>query len=202
MDRSPVLYAIDDDAKFLAAMTFMAKSLSLEARTFECAESFFESYEPGSHGCALVDLNMPDLNGIGVQARLTELDPDLPFIMITGYADIPSAVEVSSQGAFGFLEKPFIHGDLVAMIRRAMDHSAELEPVRKARLALTMLTPRERDVFDFVVQGYSNSKAGKQLAIGIRTVETHRAALMRKLEVASVIDLVTLKDLLSLGDAT
>jgi FixJ family two-component response regulator len=202
MTRSPVLYVIDDDAGFLTAMEFLAKSLNIEVRTFECAESFFESYKTGNPGCALVDLNMPDLDGIGVQARLNELDPDLPFIMITGYADIPSAVEVTGAGAFGFLQKPFVHSDLVAMIRRALAHSASLEPVRKARYALTLLTPRERDVFDFIVQGYSNSKIGKQLAIGIRTVETHRAALMRKLEVASIIDLITLKDRLSLGDAT
>lgn len=202
MDRSPVLYVIDDDTKFLNAMSFMARSLDLETRTFDCAESFFKSYAPGNPGCALVDLNMPELDGIGVQARLKGLDPDLPFIMITGYADIPSAVEVTGAGAFGFLEKPFVHSDLVAMIHGAMAHSSALEPVRKARHALTLLTPRERDVFDFVVQGYSNSNIGKQLAIGIRTVETHRAALMRKLDVASIIDLITLKDRLSLGDAT
>lgn len=202
MARSPTLYVIDDDSGFLSAMEFLGRSIGVETETFESAETFFSRYEHGSLGCALVDLHMPELNGIGVQARLRDLDPDLPFIMITGYADIPSAVEVAGAGAFGFLEKPFVHSDLVAMIRDAMAHSTELEPVRKARHALTLLTPRERDVFDFVVQGYSNSNIGKQLAIGIRTVETHRAALMRKLDVASIIGLITLKDRLSLGDAT
>lgn len=194
MRQRSILHVIDDDTNFLSAMTFMASGLKIEAKTYESAEAFLKTFIPGIPGCALVDLNLPDLNGIGLQTRLKEVDPDLPFIMITGFADIPSAVEVAGAGAFGFLEKPVDSKSLTKMIRAAMRHSISRNPVRTARKKLEQLSWREREVFDLVVQGCTNLKISEQLALDIKTVEGYRSSMKQKMGAEGLQDLITIKD--------
>jgi two-component system, LuxR family, response regulator FixJ len=201
MRQRSILHVIDDDTNFLSAMTFMASGLKIETKTYESAEAFLKMFIPGISGCALVDLNLPDLNGIGLQARLKELDPDLPFIMITGYADIPSAVAVASAGAFGFLEKPVNAKELTKMIRAAMRHSTSRNPVRAARKKLEELSSREREVFNLVVQGYTNQGIAEHIDLDIKTVEGYRSSMKRTMGAEGLQDLIAIKDRLSRSGA-
>lgn len=202
MNQTPILYIVDDDPEFLNAMSLVGIAMELEPRAFDCPKAFLEAFEPGHVGCTLVDLKMPGLNGISVQSRLRKLDPEFPFIMITGYADIPSAVKVSRGGAFGFVEKPLDMDALKKLIRKAVRQSASLNPTRKARDRLTALTDREREVFELIVQGYSNQTACQHLSINIKTIEAHRSSMMQKLKASCVRDLITLNDRLTLRKAS
>lgn len=202
MKPLPVVYIVDDDPEFLNAMSLFGSAMELDPRAFESSQSFLEAFEPGQVGCALVDLRMPDLNGIGVQAQLKKLDPEFPFIMITGYADVPSALKVSQGGAFGFLEKPVDPSDIKKMIRSAVRQSISLNPTRKARGMLATLTDRERDVFELVVLGYSNQKASEHLSINIKTIESHRSSMMKKLKACCLQDLIAFNNKISMRKAS
>lgn len=202
MKQASVLYIVDDDPEFLNAMSLIGAVMELEPRAFGCPKAFLKAFEPGQVGCALVDLRMPGLNGIRVQSELRRLDPEFPFIMITGYADISTAAKVSRVGAMEFVEKPVDIDALKKLIRRAVRRSASLNPTRKARDRLIALTDREREVFELIVRGYSNQTASEHLSINIKTIETHRSSMMKKLKASCLQDLITLNDKLTMRKAS
>lgn len=202
MKQTPVLYIVDDDPEFLNAMSLIGVAMELEPRAFDCPKAFLEAFEPSQVGCALVDLRMPGMNGVRVQSELRKLDPEFPFLMITGYADISTAAKVSRVGAIEFVEKPVDMDALKKLIRKAVRRSASLNPNRKAKDKLAALTDRERDVFDLIVRGHSNQSASKHLSINIKTIESHRSSMMKKLKANCLQDLITLNDKLTLRKAS
>ncbi len=190
----PVIHIIDDDDIVLWMFRELLSDVDAEIRTFSSARAFLDDYHPAPCECLLCDLRMPEMDGMAVQQRLLDKGCFLPVILVSGYADVPCAVEAIKKGAFDFLEKPVDGGLLVAKVHSALARSRELHAehlarvTREARLAL--LTPKEREIAERVVAGKSSPRIAEELDISVRTVENHRARLMEKLHVESVPELV------------
>ena len=192
----PVIYIIDDDDIILWMFRELLQGIGAEIRTFTSARTFLDAYRPGPNECLICDLRMPEIGGLEVQQRLLDKGSHLPIILVSGYSEIPAAVEAIKKGAFDFLEKPVDGALLVEKVRSALARSRKLHAeglarmTREARLAL--LTPKERQVAELVVAGKSSPRIAEDLDISVRTVENHRARLMEKLHAESVVDLVKL----------
>ena len=192
----PVIHVVDDDDIVLWMFRELLRDVDAEIRTFTSAQAFLDSYHPVPCECLLCDLRMPEMDGLAVQQRLLDTGSFLPVILVSGYADVPCAVEAIKKGAFDFLEKPVDGALLVAKVQSALVRSRELHAehlarvTREARLAL--LTAKEREIAELVVAGKSSPKIAQELDISVRTVENHRARLMEKLRVDSIAELVRL----------
>ncbi|WP_017937068.1 response regulator transcription factor [Zestomonas thermotolerans] len=191
-----IVYLIDDDPFILQVHRELLGSVGLEVRSYSSSTSFLETYRPGPHECILCDLRMPQLSGLQLQAELLERGVETPIIFITGHADVATAVEAMRRGAFDYIEKP-VHGQqLLDRVNAALPVSRQRyqerlqREVREARLAL--LTPQERRIAQWVVQGHSSREIAERAGLSVRTVENHRARLMEKLHVGSVVELVRL----------
>lgn len=163
-------------------------------RTFPSAASFLEAYQPGETGCLLMDVRMPGINGLDLQQELIRRNCDLPIIVLTGFADVPSAVRALKSGAVEFLEKPVEDDVLLNHIRRALALHAEWRQRRNeddlVRKRFERLTMREREVLRLVVDGLSSKQIGHQLHVSCKTVEAHRVSIMQKMGADCVADLV------------
>ncbi len=192
----PVIYIIDDDDIVLWMFKELLQGIGAEIKTFLSARNFLDAYHPGPCECLVCDLRMPEIGGLEVQQQLLDMGSHLPIILVSGFSEIPSAVEAIKKGAFDFLEKPVDGALLVAKVQSALVRSRELHAehlarvTREARLAL--LTAKEREIAELVVAGKSSPKIAQELDISVRTVENHRARLMEKLRVDSIAELVRL----------
>jgi len=193
---SPIVHVIDDDDIALWMFKELLRGIGAEIRTFTSARDFLEGYRPSPCECLVCDLRMPEIGGLEVQQQLLDKGSHLPIILVSGYAEIPSAVEAIKKGAFDFLEKPVDGTLLVTKVQNALARSRQLHAqhlarvTREARLAL--LTEKERRIAELVADGKSSPKIAQDLNISVRTVENHRARLMEKLHVESVAELVKL----------
>ncbi len=190
----PVVYLIDDDQGVCDALSEYFHSAGLQCETFLDARSFLDEYDPRRLCCLVLDVAMPGMGGLELQQELAEHVYPPPIIFITGFGDVDMAVEVMKRGAADFLEKPFRNEDLLARVKTVLEAEKPRhnEHVRasEARGRLARLTPRERQVLDLIVAGMSNKEIARKLDIGSRTVEIHRAHVMSKMDVRSVVGLV------------
>jgi len=169
---------------------------SFRTALFSDAASFLEGYRQDWRGCLLLDLRMPEMDGLSLQQRLNEIGCDIPVIVITGHGDVESARAAFRSRAIDFLEKPLDHRRLIASIeeafaRQSADSVRRATNDRRAKL-LASLTPREQEVMELVIAGRHNREIAALLRISARTVEVHKARIMQKLQVASIPDLVRL----------
>ena len=190
------VYIVDDDQSVRDALGLMLSVRSYRTALFADAASFLDGYRQQWRGCLLLDLRMPDMDGLTLQRRLNEIGCDMPVIVITGHGDVESARTAFRSRAVDFLEKPLDHKRLLASIDEAFARqSARREDLAQddslARLLAT-LTPREREVMEHVVAGRHNRDIAAELEISARTVEVHKARVMQKLQVTSIPDLVRL----------
>ncbi|MCW3148065.1 response regulator [Stutzerimonas stutzeri] len=190
------VYLIDDDAFILQVHATLLRSIGLNVHCFTSSMTFLETYAPLACECILSDLRMPTMGGLQLQAELLERGVDTPIIFITGHADVGTAVEAMRRGAFDYVEKP-VHGQqLLDRVNAALAVSQERHrerlqrEAREARLAL--LTGQERRIAQWVVQGLSSREIAGLASLSVRTVENHRARIMDKLHVSSVVELVRL----------
>ncbi len=164
--------------------------------TFASGEAFLAAHHAAEKACLVVDVRLPGMSGFELLARLAPADSALPAIVITGHGDVPMAVQAMNAGAEDFIEKPVRPHELLASIDRALRHGASSAERSARRAAAAMrvagLTRRERDVMDYVVAGHANKEIAARLGIAQRTVETHRANVMKKMGAASLSDLVRL----------
>lgn len=192
----PTIFVVDDDRTLRDTMRALLREHGLTAEAYASGEAFLAADRRDRPGCLLVDAVMPGMNGIALLERLKAENRGLPAIMITGHGDISMAVLAMKAGAVDFLEKPVHPDELVASIERALESTRDLSKTSARRSAaaecLARLTPRERDVLDLVVQGRPNKIIADDLGISQRTVETHRAAVMKRTGVASLPDLIRL----------
>lgn len=188
------VYIVDDDADVRESLAWLLGSVHIQTEAFSTAQSFLDQYQPGSSGCIVMDVRMPGLSGISAQKKLPEQGIDLPVIMISAHGNIDMAVTAMTQGATTFLEKPFDDQVLLDHIQNALakdrDAKLELRQLAGLRERFDSLTRREREVFDLVTSGDSNQEAADHLQISRKTVEGHRANMMRKLAATSLAHLI------------
>jgi FixJ family two-component response regulator len=171
------------------------ESLGFEVRSFSSAQEFLSCYTPpASPACMLLDVRMPGMSGLDLQAVLQENLIELPVIMITAYADVPIAVRAMHQGAVDFLEKPFSDIQLLDCIKRGLRRDSVLQHNREEKQMMedrvSRLTPREREVMLLVVRGLLNKQIASELHLSKKTVEQHRGRVMQKMEAESLANLV------------
>jgi RNA polymerase sigma factor (sigma-70 family) len=192
------VYIVDDDPQVCESLSLMVRSTGLNARTYLSAEAFLDSCceIPNEPKCLVLDVRMAGLGGLGLQRTLCGQGKRIPTIMISGCADIPMAVQAMSAGALDFLEKPFNREVLLSRIREAIDHDTQrqTETARSAELAdrLETLSDRQREVLDLLLAGKHTKQIANELGIGEKTVAKHRALVIEKMQVDSVVDLVRL----------
>ena len=196
MIPEPTVFVVDDDAAIRKSLRFLIESVGLHVETFATAEQFLERYDRRRAGCLLLDVRMPGMSGLHLQDELVVRKVRLPIIIITAYAEVSTAVGALRKGAVDFIEKPFSDQVLLDRVlhaieidRRARQAEAE-EAVTAERLA--QLTVRDREVMDGVVVGKANKVIATELGISEKTVESHRARVMKKLGVETLADLIRL----------
>jgi two-component system response regulator FixJ len=191
MLSEPTVFVVDDD---------------LAVETFATGEEFLQVYDPARPGCLVLDVRMPGMGGLRLQEELAARRIILPVIILTGYAEVQTAVRAFKTGAFEFIEKPYSDEVLLDCIQRAIEadrHTREAEMLRAAVAArFASLTPREREVMLLVTAGKANKVIASDLGLSPKTVEVHRAAVMEKMGAGSLAELVRLELLLHPDKAT
>lgn len=193
----PVVLVVDDDASMRAALRRLLTVARIPVEVFSSGAEFFAQANLDRPGCLLLDISMPEMSGLQVQAQLNQRGVSLPVLFLTGSADIPVAVTAMREGAVDFVEKPFQNDDLLARIRRAIAHHHRHRKISDERqLALqrlATLTPREHEVLELVVAGNTNKEIARVLGASHRTIEIHRVHLMEKMMAATLADLVRMR---------
>jgi two-component system response regulator FixJ len=187
-----LVHIVDDEDAIRRSTGYALKTSGFSVTTWESGAAFLKEVRDIEPGCILLDIRMPQIDGLEVQQRLTEKGVTMPVIIMTGHGDISTAVQAMKAGAVDFLEKPFSKTDLLAAVGLAFDRIAQLDDVTaraaEANLILGVLTPREREVLQGLAQGLPNKTIAYDLGISPRTVEVHRSNLMGKLEASSLSD--------------
>lgn len=190
------VYVVDDDGAVRDSLRWVLESAGYRVKAFDSAETFLTAYRPGAAGCLVLDVAMPGMTGLELQQRLTEHSETLPIIFISAHGTVPTAVRAMRRGAVDFLMKPFNNHALLDRVGQAVTTSRELIATQVQRQALakrlSALSPREREVLDLVVAGQTNKEIARALGISDKTVETHRAQIMRKTRAGSLAELVQL----------
>lgn len=201
---SALVYVVDDDVSVRESLELLIEHAGWQPMVFSSATAFLEQPRPQVPACLVLDVHLPDLNGLDLQTSMGSQRPDLPIIFITGYGDIPLTVRAMRAGAVEFLTKPFDDTTLLRAISEALA-SSEAALVGQASVqslqdAYTSLTPREQDVLALVVQGRLNKQIAAELDISEITVKAHRGKAMRKMGARSLPELVKQATLLDLGN--
>jgi len=198
------VFLLDDEPGMLRALDRLLKAEGFTVRAFTSAKAFVESYRQEVPGCLVLDIAMPELNGLELQQRLVSSENPLPIIFLTGRADVPMSVKAMKAGAVDFLTKPVKDVDLLQAVRSALQRSAEQHVVDSQldslRQRYASLTPRECEVMALVVAGVLNKQIAAALGIVERTVKVHRGRVMEKMGVNSLADLVRVAERLGLGN--
>lgn len=196
MPKRELVFVVEDDPVVRQSLIMLIETLGVAARGHATGRDFLDDPDCHRASCVVLDVRLPGLGGLEIQSRMTELDMTSPVIFITGHGDVPMAVEAMRGGAVDFLQKPFDNQSLLERVSQAiargrdLRQEAELHKIAVARLAA--LSPRERDVLALLVEGRMNKAIAAELGISSKTVEDHRASIMRKMQVRSVAELVRL----------
>ena len=199
----PTVYLLDDEPTMVRALTRLLRSKQFTVQGFTSVKEFFAAYQPQALACLVLDVAMPELNGLDLQQQLTHHGILLPIIFLTGHGDIPMSVRAIKAGASDFLTKPVDAAALVRAVRAALQkalsqHQTIAETAELAARWAT-LTPREREVMEHVVAGQLNKQIASDLGIVEQTVKVHRGQVMAKMNVDSVAELVRAAERLRIG---
>lgn len=194
MPNEPVIHVVDDDAAIRDSLAFLLDTANLVSRTYESAAALLARAEQLEPGCIVTDVRMPDMSGLEMVRRLTELGVRHPVIVMTGHADVPLAIEAVRAGVKDFIEKPFDDDALLASIRAAVAEQTQAAEIsgQGAEVCnrLATLSARERQVLEGLVAGHANKVIAYDLEISPRTVEVYRANVMTKMQARSLSELV------------
>lgn len=196
MSEQPTVYLVDDDTIVRKAITLSLSQAGLKVKDYGSAKTFLEEYEEEQAGCLVLDLRMPEMDGLTLQQILNDKESEIPVIFISGDGDIPTSVRAIKRGAVDFLEKPFTREALLSRVEEALEkYRSRNEEVAEREMRaqlLGQLTVRERETFTLILQGKTNKEIARELDISYRTVEKYRASLMSKLGVQRFAELVSL----------
>jgi FixJ family two-component response regulator len=196
------VFVVDDDPSVLRALTRLFTTAGFEARAFASPSTFLEQHDPAAPGCLVLDLALPELDGLQLQQALIASGRARPIVFITGRGDIPTSVRAMKGGAVDFLTKPVRDDDLLAAVRSAIESDRHARALQADLIALEQrlasLTPREREVFGQVVAGRLNKQIAGDLGTVEKTIKVHRARIMEKMAARSLADLVRIAERLGI----
>jgi two-component system response regulator FixJ len=194
MATEGTVYVLDDDDAVLRSLERLLSSANFKPIIFDRTDVFLKAARTFRTGCILLDVHLPGISGLEVQAQLNTMRNDLPVIVMTGEGDVHTAVRAMKAGAADFLEKPYSDETLLGSIRAAFsnEHRPDRRDIENAIRRVATLSPRERDVFDGLLAGKPNKLIAYHLGISVRTVEVHRARMMERLGLRQLAEAIRL----------
>ena len=201
----PIVFVVDDDVSVRESLELMISSAGWKPEIFASAREFLSRPRPHAPSCLVLDVNLPDLNGLDLQMRVADERIDMPIIFITGYGDVPMTVRAMKAGAIEFLTKPLSDDALVGAIRHAIERSRAVlgyeAEIRMLCDRYATLSRREREVMALVITGLLNKQVAFDLGISEITVKAHRGRVMHKMQASSLVDLAAMATKLRVAQA-
>jgi FixJ family two-component response regulator len=195
-----IIHVVDDDAALREALEGLFDSVGLDARGYATAQEFLNAALPDRPGCIVVDVRLPDMNGLEFQARLAQLGVGVPVVIMTGYGDVPMSVRAMKRGAVDFLTKPFHDQDMLDAVTTAIERDRRRrkadEDIARMRQRFETLSGREKEVMLLVTSGKMNKQVAGDLGLSEITVKIHRGAAMRKMKAQTLPDLVRMAEII------
>ena len=192
----PTVFLVDDDNAVRDALELLLDSVGLSTVSYSSAAAFLDEFDQNRHGCLVLDIRMPGMSGMELQAALAEKSVNIPIIFLTGHGNVSMSAKAFRTGAIDFLEKPFDENVLLERIQEAiqLDQSNQAVAARRvdASTRMASLTPREREVMLLIVAGNANKEIATKLDLSTRTIETHRGRILEKTGAQSLTDLIEL----------
>jgi FixJ family two-component response regulator len=194
----PTIFVIDDDPSVRKSLSRLLRSAGYQVEAFPSAEQFLAREHFHGIGCILLDIQMPGLSGMDLQEQLNKAGYHMPIIFVTGHGDIPTSVQAMKKGAVEFLTKPFDDKELLVAVESAVEKDnrerSQYDEAQDIRSRIELLTPREYEIFGYVITGMLNKQIAAKLKIAEKTVKVHRGRVMEKLGASSVAELVRLAE--------
>lgn len=199
MKTDATVFVVDDDQAVRESLSRLMESVGHKVATYAGAQEFLDSYDPSRPGCVVLDIRMPGMSGLDLQEKLARDGVRIPVIIISGHGDVEKAVRAMKAGAVDFLRKPYKAKVLLERIRQALELDAKIrrqEAERaKAAALIAHLTPREREVMGLLATGAPTKQIAYRLGLSRKTVDVHRAHIMMKLQIDSVVDIARLVEI-------
>ena len=199
----PTVFVIDDDDALRDGLTSLFRSIGLQVKAFGSVKDFQQDRTRDTPGCLVLDVRLPGMSGLDLQTELNQTDFQMPIIFISGHADVPMSVRAIKAGAVEFLVKPFREQELLDAVRNGLERDQEQRQKHKLYLELRTrydtLTPREQELFGFVVSGLMNKQIAGEMGISLITVKVHRGNVMQKMRAKSLAELVRMADALGVA---
>jgi len=197
-----MVFVVDDDASMRGAVSNLIRSVGFQVEAFTSAQEFLASTRPDTPCCLILDVRLPQVSGLDIQAELTKAQIHIPIIFVTGHGDVPMSVKAMKAGAVEFLTKPFRDQDLLDAVKVALERSRVSRINEKAiselKTKFQTLTPREQQVMAWVTGGYLNKQIAAEIGVTEITVKVHRGNVMRKFGTKSLAELVKMADILGI----
>ncbi len=207
-DSEHIVYLVDDEPAVLKAVSRVLRSAGFRVAAYESPRRFLQEHDPSRHGCAVLDMAMPGIDGLELQRSLTGAESGVsrPIVFLTGRADVPQSVKAMKRGAVDFLTKPVDDAALIAAVRSALALDLRMrrehDDTEHLERRLATLTPREREVMDHVVAGRLNKQIAAELGTTEGTIKVHRARVMQKLGASSLAELVRMAERIEAASAS
>ncbi len=197
MNKSLItIFIVDDDIAVRESLSMMIEQEGFAVKTFESGQNFLEYYQQEHLGCAIIDVRMPDMDGLQLQQEMTSRNILLPIIFLTGHGDIPTSVNAVKSGALDFVTKPITREKLLAIVLAAVQQSdknlTKEASTQEAKSLIARLTERECEVMLLAISGFSNKEIARKLSISHRTVEIHKSKIMHKTKAENLLDLASI----------
>ncbi len=204
MSMQPTVFIVDDDEQVRKALTLLMESVGLETESFVSAQEYLDQFDTDKPGCLILDVRMPGISGLDLQARLAAEKIHPTIIVITGHGDVPMAVRAVTTGAIDFIEKPFNNQSMLDTVHKAIAQDAvqrgETLRIQDIEIHYNELTPREKEVLQYVIEGKRNKVIAADMNISQSTVEAHRSKVMEKMAAETLSDLMRMALTLKLID--